>query len=102
MTKFNRVNWHDATFAQITSPILVGILVINLVLKIVREKILQFNGGTQLQVDFWKFPGKKSLAPLEIRSNVQLIWMVSHLNPSEPKPGIEKRLLGNRYDDTLL
>ena len=72
MTKLNRVNWHDATFAQITSPILVGILVINPILKIVREKVLQFDGGAQLQVDFWEFSGKKSLAPSKTGTNVQL------------------------------
>ena len=101
MAKFNRVNRHDATFAQITSPILVGILVINSVLKIVREKILQFDGGAQLQVDFWEFPNQL-LAPSKTETNVQLTWTVSHLDPSEPKPEIGKRLLGNRCEDILL
>jgi hypothetical protein len=54
MPKLNRMNRHDATHPQVTSPILIGIPVINLVFYIVGQEILKLDGCTQFELDSGK------------------------------------------------
>jgi hypothetical protein len=39
MAKINRVNWHNPSLAQITPPVLVGVLVVDPILNIEREEV---------------------------------------------------------------
>ena len=56
MCEFNRMHWHHAPFAEVTLPVLVSVFVVDPVLDVVRQKILEFNGSSQAQIDLGEFP----------------------------------------------
>jgi hypothetical protein len=56
MAELYGMDRHNTTFPQVASPILIGVFVIYPVLKVIGQKVLQFNWCTEFEVDFWEFP----------------------------------------------
>lgn len=63
------MNGHDTAFSQVTSPILVRVLVIDAIVEIVRQEVLKFNRGPQLDCN----PGY--LTELIMSIGDQLPWV---------------------------
>jgi hypothetical protein len=46
---------HNATLAEVASPVLVRVLVVDPILKIIRQQVLDLDGGAKLEVDLRVF-----------------------------------------------
>jgi hypothetical protein len=56
MSELDRMNRHDSAIAEIALPLLVGILVVDPVLYVVREQVFQFDRRVKPQAYFWGLP----------------------------------------------
>jgi hypothetical protein len=45
------MDWHDTALAQVASPVLIGVLVVDPVLQVVWKQVLEFNGRPQLHMN---------------------------------------------------
>ena len=56
MSELYRVNRHYPAVAKVAPPLLVGILVIDSILDVIRQQVFQFDRRVKPEGCFWKLP----------------------------------------------
>jgi len=70
VSKLDRVNRHYPAITKVALPLLVGILIVDTVLDVVREQIFQFDRRAKPKAQLWIFPPSHSSA-MSVRAELR-------------------------------